>query len=263
MNKTTFLHNCFACGYRGTLTGLYIDLTGSAPEDLELELKHQGMMRQWSETRAKPEVVLDNVLPRLSEFTLLNVLRDLPRRFLERRRLRREAVDAYGVRYSADTKQVVMPIRSPDGDLMGAQYRQVGSVLTLPKSIAKSTTLFGYSLVSSHDQAVLVESPLDAVRLFGLGIPATASLGAWVSKEQSRLLALAFSVVYLALDDDKAGHQGAEILAPLLRRQGCAVVPWAYQGLRDEDGRQAKDVGDAADDDMLWASWERTRRLGL
>lgn len=263
INKVTFLHHCFACGYSGTLTGLHTDILGYAPEDLEMDLKHQSLVRRWDEARADPQKVVVPLLHRLTDFTLFNVFREVPRRFMERRFLRREALDAYGVRYSADTKQVVLPIRTPDGELLGAQYRQAGSVLTLPEGVPKSTTLFGYSLIQSHDQAVLVESPLDAVRLFGLGIPAVASLGAWVSKDQARLLSLAFSTVYLALDNDQAGRDGAEILGPMLRRGGCAVVPWRYDGLVDEDGAAAKDVGDVADDDMLMASWASTRRLGL
>lgn len=263
INKQTFLHHCFACDYSGTLTGLHTDILGYAPEDLEMDLKHQSLMRRWDEARAEPAKVIGPLLHKLSDFTLLNVFRDVPRRFLERRFLKREAIDAYGVRYSPETRQVILPLRSPEGELLGAQYRQAGSVLTLPEGVPKSTTLFGYSLVQSHDQAVLVESPLDAVRLFGLGIPAVASLGAWVSKDQARLLSLAFSTVYVALDDDKAGHDGAAILGPMLRSGGCAVVPWRYGGLVDEDGAKAKDVGDVANDDLLLASWATTRRLGM
>ena len=39
INRFTYLHNCLACGYKGTLTSLLVDLTGSAPEDLEIALK--------------------------------------------------------------------------------------------------------------------------------------------------------------------------------------------------------------------------------
>ena len=76
----------------------------------------------------------------------------------------------------------------------------------------KSKTLFGYHEVKDGDWAVLVESPLDAVRLFGLGIPAFAALGAWVSREQVTLMARCFSYVILALDNDKAGREATEIV---------------------------------------------------
>ena len=263
INRNTYLHNCFACGYKGNLETLLVDVTGANPVDLMLTLREQALLRQWQQVRAEPEPIVTSILPKLSDWAIINVLKDVPQRFLERRRLKREAIDQYQVRYSPDTKQVVMPLRSPGGDLLGAQYRQVGSVLTLPKDVAKSTTLFGYSVMSDHDYVALVESPLDAVRLFGLGVPALSSLGAWVSAEQCRLLARAFTTVYLALDNDKAGRSGSAIARRSLRKQGTAVVEWDYTDLVDENGEKAKDVGDAADDDMLAASWQRTQRFGM
>ena len=231
INKFSYLHFCQSCHYKGTLTQLLTDILGAAPEDLEFELKQQSFLRQMSEVRAAPTEVLDPLDPILTEWTLKYTLADPPRRLLEFRQLRMAAIAAYEVRWNTDTKQWVMPIRNPTGDLMGAQYRQKGSVLTLPAGLEKSATLFGYSVMCHHDYCVLVESPLDAVRLFGLGIPAVSSLGAHVSQEQCRLLARAFSVVYMALDNDKAGREGADTATPTLRRFGAASIPWCYDGL--------------------------------
>lgn len=264
INRTTFVHHCFSCGYSGTLEGLLIDLTGAAPVDLEITLREQSVTRDWKtfvEKRQEGPAAVP--VRRLTDFVLRNILRDVPNRFLERRRLRRAAIDDMEVRYDAETRQVVMPIRMPNGELLGAQYRQAGSVLTLPAGLPKSATLFGYTRVSQHDHVAVVESPLDAVRLYGLGIPAVASLGAWPSADQATLLARTFSAVYVALDDDKAGREGTTVLRKMLRSQGCATVPWIYDGLKDEDGERVKDVGDVADDDSLLRAWERTRSFGL
>ena len=124
-------------------------------------------------------------------------------------------------------------------------------------------TLFGLSAIQRYDEAVLVESPLDAVRLYGLGIPAVAALGAWVSADQIQLLSRNFGTVYMAMDNDKVGREAAGCATQALRRRGAAVSPWRYEGLVDEDGHRAKDPGDVANDDMLWGAWERTRRMGL
>lgn len=262
INRTTYLHFCQSCGYRGTLNSLLVDLLGSAPEDLETVLNEQAFLRKMAEVRADPDEVLEPVF-NLTEWGLANLLRDVPRRLLEGRRLRREAVDAYQVRWNAESRQWVLPLRSTDGRLIGAQYRQTGNVLTLPATVEKALTLFGYIQMTQYDHCVLVESPLDAVRLYGLGVPAVASLGAWVSAEQVRLLARTFTTVYMALDDDAAGHKGTDIAARGLHKQGAAVVSWSYHGLVDEDGRKAKDVGDVADDDALLEAWARTRRCWL
>lgn len=262
INKFSYLHFCQSCRYGGTLTQLLTDLLGSAPEDLEVDLKRQSFLRQMGDKRAAPTEVLAPIVPILTEWMLKYTLKEPPRKLLEFRQLRATAIAMYQVRWNTDTHQWVLPLRSPTGTLLGAQYRQKGSVLTLPAGIEKSTTLFGYSVMCEHDFCALVESPLDAVRLFGLGIPAVSSLGAYVSPEQCRLLARAFSVVYMALDNDKAGHEGAEFASSTLRRFGAAPVPWCYDGLVDDEGKRAKDVGDVALDADIINAWQRTRRCG-
>jgi DNA primase len=259
VNKSTYLHFCFSCGYKGTLTQLLVDLTGAAPVDLVDELRKQSFLSRIA-VREQPE---ETVLPVISEWAITNLLGDVPRRLLELRFLLRSAVDRYQVRWNPDTRQWVLPLRDQRGELMGAQYRQQGSVLTLPAGMAKSETLFGYDVVKPYDWAVLVESPLDAVRLFGLGIPAFASLGAWVSRDQATLMARCFSYVILALDNDKAGIEASKIVKPMLKKQGCATIPWLYDGLTDADGAPAKDVGDVPSDDALMTAFDRTRNFGL
>jgi DNA primase len=263
INKTTYLHHCFSCGYSGTLQGLLTELTGSAPPDLETTLKSEGFLQQMAKARLDPVETLADTVPLLTEWSLANLLSHVPEKLLALRKLIRSAIDFFQVRYDREAREWVLPIRSPAGQLWGAQYRRVGSVMTRPTGIQKSMTLFGLSAIQRYEEAVLVESPLDAVRLFGIGIPAVASLGAFVSDDQVQLLARNFGTVYMALDNDKAGRQGASFATQALRRRGAAVIPWRYEGMTDEDGRKAKDPGDAADDEMLWAAWERTRRMGL
>ena len=264
INKVTCLHHCFACGYGGTLTSLLVDLTGSAPPNLEQTLKQQSFLRSMQRVRETPEQVLDPILPYLSDWALMNVLVDVPQKLLDFRRLARWAVDAYQVRWNPDSHVWVLPLRSPhDGTLLGAQLRRVGTVLTQPTGLPKSTTLFGYQQTESCDTCMLVESPLDAVRAFGLGIPCIASLGAWVSVEQMVLMARCFAAVYVALDDDKAGREGAEIVFQGLQRRGCVAIPFRYEGLKDEDGERVKDIGDVADDGALVEAWQKTQQMGF
>ncbi len=267
VNKTTFLHNCFSCHYTGTLTGLLVDLTGQAPPDLENTIKAQGFLRQMGGVRQAPEETLHPILPYLNDWGMTNVLVDVPTQLLEFRRLMRAAIDAYQVRWHPDTRVWVLPLREPDsGEFMGAQLRRTGSVLTMPAGLAKGTTMFGYREMYRYDYTVLVESPLDAVRLFGLGIPAIASLGAWVSEEQVTLMARAYAAVYVALDNpeiDKAGREGAERCSAMLRKKGCAAIPFRYDGLLDDEGKPAKDPGDVVSDDALLTAWASTQRWGL
>jgi hypothetical protein len=263
INRFTYRHNCFSCGFKGGLTELLEERLGGVPEDLEKTLNVEGFLRKMQEARAKPAETLAPVLPTLTEWALANVMVDVPERLLAFRQLQRAAIDRYEVRWDRDTKQWVLPLRSAEGALLGAQYRQKGSVLTLPEGMAKSKTFFGLPQCYDKSYCTLVESPLDAVRLAGLGIPALSSLGAWVSKEQVTLLARNFNRVYLALDNDKTGRESAAVIAPLLRRAGTVSFPWDYSGMLDEEGSPAKDPGDVVDDEMLLHSWTKTQRMGF
>lgn len=261
INKATAKHHCFSCGYAGDLTGLLVDLTGAAPADLEMAIHEESFLRTLADTRVSPRQVLDEIKPILTEWALFNILRDVPDRLLESRWLQRWAVDEYQVRWDGDTKQWVLPVRRPTGSLMGAQYRQKGAVFTLPEGMEKRHTVFGFHVARPFDYCAVVESPLDAPRFFQIGVPAVALLGAWASSEQVRLLSNNFSIVYMALDNDKAGREGTEILQAGLRKNGCAAVPFDYTGLIDDDGNAAKDIGDVAHDDLLLTAWDRTRWL--
>lgn len=245
INKTTFLHHCFSCGYSGTLTGLLIDVQGYAPDDIETLVLSTSFTGKMSEVRAAaPEKVV-------TDWELSNVLEPVPERLLSFRRLRPDAANAYGVRWDPKVKSWVLPVRSPDGVLLGAQYRQKGAVINQPTGLEKSTTLFGFYEMRLHNRITLVESPLDAVRLYGLGIPAVASFGAWVSSQQVDLLSRTYSTVVIALDNDSVGMEAMSQVAHQLRRRGTASVPFRYDGLVTAEGNRAKDVGDVEDDDLL------------
>jgi hypothetical protein len=59
-------------------------------------------------------------------------MKAVPDRMLNLRWLKRPAIDEYRVRWDGDTRQWVLHW-STHGDLVGAQYRQRGSVFTLPR----------------------------------------------------------------------------------------------------------------------------------
>lgn len=263
INKYSYLHHCFSCGYSGTLTGLLIDQLGYAPENLEEELAKQAIHHSWEKATHPVVTAPVDPTPVVNDWSLVNMMKDVPQRLVDFRRLQRKAVDEYGVRWDPERKSWVLPIRTGTGELIGAQFRQKGNELNLPEGLEKSVTLFGLHQMRCHNTVALVESPLDAVRLYGVGIPAVSSFGAWVSWDQCKLLARNFSCIVLALDNDKTGRKAASIVRPMLTRRGVGTVMFNYQGLRDAEGVPAKDPGDVADDTALWAAWNASLRQGL
>lgn len=261
INQNTLAHFCFSCGYKGTLRTLLIDITGAAPDDLDKELAVTGFLRRMEDVRHNATEVVEEVVPILTDWVLANILDRVPQRMLDFRHLVRTAVDTYEVRW--EDRRWVLPMRDTSGALLGAQYRQKGSVVTLPEGMQKSLTFFGWQQCVEGRFVAVTESPLDAIRLYQIGVPAVSSLGAYVSPEQCKLLARNFTRVYLALDNDKAGRTACDIVEPMLKRMGTCPIRWNYAGLTDEDGTPAKDPGDVATDDMLHDSWERTVTMGF
>lgn len=263
MNKHTFVHHCFSCGYSGTLSGLLIDVQGYAPDDIETEIRAASFLNTMA--KVGRAVLPERVEPPITEWVLANKMADMPQRLLDRRRLARSAVETFGVRWDPDSRVWVLPIRTPEGDLMGAQLRQKGTVINNPTGMEKSVTLFGLDIASRarETQVALVESPLDAIRLHGLGIPAVASFGAWVSPRQIELLARHFHTVVIALDNDPAGQQSVPFVRKGLQRRSTFAPSFSYEGLTTEDGRPAKDPGDVYSDQRLVSAWKMSLGLSL
>lgn len=254
INKITYVHHCFSCGYAGTLTGLLIDLQGYAPEDIEQEIAKSSFLR----TLDKIEQKKNPVTPEVTEWSLSHRLTDVSDGLLALRKLKRHAADKFQIRWDKELRSWVIPVRDPDGLLLGAQYRQKGNVINAPHGLQKSSTLFGLYEMKNEDCVALVESPLDVVRLYGAGIPAVSSFGAWVSDQQVMLLARNFKTIVLALDNDPTGNKASIRIGESLRKRGSAAIPFVYKGLLTEDGHPAKDLGDVASDTDIILGWKRS-----
>jgi len=243
---------CFSCGWRPSFSELVRWLTGRSPDpDIMIDVTEAAIIRKLTERKKA-------LLPDLSvhQWTLDERFKSVPDRLLERRHLLRSATEFFGVRFDYDNHCWVLPLRSPSGTLLGWQQRQKGSVSNYPKDIKKSSTLFGVPQMLQHDTLALVESPLDAVRLWQCDIPAVSSMGVYVSNEQVTMLARHATTVVVALDDDQPGRQQTPQVMQRLRRRGVAVTAFRYGG-------RYKDPGDYESDDDLRSAWHATLRYGL
>jgi hypothetical protein len=254
INVNSGLHQCFSCGYRGTVASLYYDLTGVMPGP---ELMAGMVVGQFLNSFAEPEVDDDEAVEEWDPGDLV----PLSERMLSRRYLTAESAKKFGVCFDRSRRCWFIPITTERGELIGAQYKQVGAVINLPYDVPKSSTLFGLypALGAGHEVVAVVESPLDVVRLDVAGVPAVATFGTMVSKHQVNLMNRYFRFVVRAFDNDAPGAQADEILANMLRRRGCPSTAWDYDGLYDEESLPAKDPGAVPDDEALLRAWEKAR----
>jgi hypothetical protein len=265
IHMETGQHICFSCGYKGNLVQLVCDvkefyLAGlegaylydyaagngwlSAATDVSVEeLKEAlGKIPQYISPPPKP-------LP-MSEARLA-IYVDPPQHALDQRHLTTESALAYGALWNKNTETWILPIRDADTNrLMGWQEKGTldRTFKNRPAGVQKSKTLFGHANMS-EEQVVVVESPLDCLRLYSAGVSsAVATFGAIVSEEQAKLLRYPDKII-AAFDNpnvDSAGRKASEQMRHYARKYGLNLFFFNY----GDSGK--KDPGDMTDEEIHW-----------
>lgn len=239
MNSSTGLWLCFSCGAKGTLSMLVSELTGDPDSILSVHrLIIEASLNSVASPKVTHEVPVDWVA--FGKFT------KVPDRMTALKNLDSTVTWKFGIRWDTTNKCWVIPIVSPMGELRGWQSKKTGWVRNYPEGVKKSETLFGIERFTS-DTAVLVESPLDVVRMGSLSLNSQglASFGTSVSDSQIRILSNHADRLIVAMDNDAAGLSASKRLASMLPyfRKG---IFWFNYGNVD-----AKDIGDMDDDDII------------
>lgn len=149
-----------------------------------------------------------------------------------------------------------IPIHDEDGNQLGYCGRHTGKRLPkdvekwlLPKGFPKSEVLFNLHRATLHDGAViLVEGPLDAIRLHGLGLSSVVALmGISISDRQiAHLEGRAACQVLLMLDGDAPGRKA---VPELLARLGQSFF---VRDVKLPDGHDPEDVPEDFLRAQLW-----------
>lgn len=243
INKVTGASFCFSCEYRASLSHLVTDLTGSDSHSFLREYRTAAIIRLAKEVNQPLVEVQEG--PYIGERVLQKFALP-PTRQLERRGLRSDSTALYGVRWDTNGKNWVIPVRNAVGELVGWQEKSTGYFKNVPTGMKKSMCLFGFD-VFAGGRAILVESPLDVVRLHSVGITGgIAAFGAMVSPAQMALIIQAASKLVIALDNDSAGKQGAKAIWKSYNRR----IPISFLSYK---GTRAKDVGDCTDQEIRTA----------
>lgn len=256
INSETGQSICFSCGYSAGLRGLVADVLGA---ETGFGLPDWDAVDEWlsdyrdalESARRKFEARNDgwqggNVFaPVAMTEARLAVFDSPPQWALDARSLHHNAASHYGVRWDEAEKSWITPLRDPEThDLMGWQAKGQGHRLfrNNPPGIQKSQTLFGIE-VWEGPRMIVVESPLDCVRLRTVGIDgAVSTFGASISERQIQLIMRADEII-LAFDRDDAGYAALEKFYEASLKKGIDFKQFAYSRT-DSD---AKDPGDMTD----------------
>jgi len=248
INLRTGLHHCFSCGARGNLAHLVSHQKGIPyPQSVIYVNEIVGWAKadQWIE-----DYEAKNFAPpsfKISEADMA-MFTDIPEEILTGRNINPDLAKKFGVRWNAVNRSWILPIRDPYSyELWGWQekFNDTRLFRNYPAGIRKSKTLFGLDSFADGSTAILVESPLDAVRVsdFGAGC-GLASSGLQISDTQLSLVFERADVVALTLDSDSAGIRETARICRECR--GRAKI-WVFS----YDHVLAKDPGDMNDIEII------------
>jgi DNA primase len=241
INSDAGYFNCFSCGYRGPFVVLVKDVLEIPHADAVMWVRQRGGIEKVKKFLAKKQPSQVDTSKQINEASLALYVTP-PIEVCAKRQFLPQDAEECGVLWDKKRKMWIIPVRCPDtGLLWGWQEKNERYFRNRPPSMTKSQTLFGLHTYEG-DLAILVESPLDVVRLRSAGYTAgLASFGAGVSDAQMSLIRDHFDTVVIALDNDKAGSEACA----RLRKE------WTGRGLTlrflDYSLTDAKDPGDMTD----------------
>jgi DNA primase len=200
---------CFSCGFRGPFVALVEYLLKCDRDAAVGWVRARGgierVKRALDESSGLKLLAIDTTL-QINEASLALFI-DPPAEALAKRNISLASAQHYGVLWDAEHDRWITPIRDPDtGKLWGWQAKNERYFRNRPTEVTKSKTLFGLEQFVEGDIALLVESPLDVLRIHTAGVDGgLSSFGAGVSTDQIKLIQTVADVLISGLDNDKDG----------------------------------------------------------
>lgn len=267
MNLDNGQHICFSCGYKGNLVHLVCEVKkfrlpaiwGVDGQEYDIEAGKSWLS---AATDVTPEVMLEIIrsipnyvrqAPKPVSMTdaRLAVFTAPPSDVLRTRNLSVAAASAYEVLWDVSPKRWILPLRDArTSALLGWQEKghEDRYFRNRPAGVEKSKTLFGLKNFK-EELTIVVESPLDCVRIASAGIEgAVATCGAAVSESQIKLLRAASKIV-VAFDNpkvDSAGKKASDEFRAYTTKYGLNTFFFNY----GTSGK--KDPGDMTDEEIQW-----------
>lgn len=258
-------HICFSCGYKGNLVQLVCDVKEFYRTDLNGTFQYDYKLgNDWLASSSDISVdELRQMINRIPQY-MAPPPKPIPMSearlaiyvapsddALQGRNVTAESAEAFGVLWNQNTHTWILPIRDAETQkLLG--WQEKGTVdrtfKNRPAGVQKSKTLFGVHNQSTK-MVVVVESPLDCLRLHSAGVPeAVAVFGATVSEAQVKLLRASDKIV-VAFDNpalDAAGKKACDQMREVSRKYGLNLFYFNY------GNSNKKDPGDMTDDEIRW-----------
>lgn len=253
INNDTGLFNCFSCGFSGTLVDLVMYVTEMSLWEAYRWLRDEGFQTLEIQVRddaavVETETALTNLMETFEDEWYL--FPRPPKRARVSRHITRDSCEHYDLRWNDGGWCI--PIKTYRSALLGYQWKRNSIVDNRPEDMKKSETLFGIDTFPGGDVAVLLESPLDAARLWCCGYDGgLAAFGVYVSNDQLSLITSFTDRVIVALDNDVQGRLQSRELYERLRHAVPTVRFLDYRQCdKREDGKRPKDIGEMTESEI-------------
>lgn len=246
INADTGAHICFSCQFKGGLFSLVSYVQGIEYEDAKSWINTSDRNLSAALAKAvKPKEVFQE--PSHITESMLSAFVSPPEMALRSRGLSLKAAEYYEVLWDSNHSNWITVIRDPySNKLLG--WQEKGSVSryfkNYPVGVPKSTALFGYQQYND-DTMIVVESPLDVVRLASVGVfGGVSTYGAVISMAQLNIIRGAKKIIF-ALDNDEAGRSSSLSVLDLCKKMNTEV--WFFNYSHTD----CKDVGGMSKDEIL------------
>lgn len=237
VNIETGQHSCFSCGFSGSFVTLVQEVLGYERYDAEEWVRGRGgieRVRRFLQSASHSE----QPIPRREwNESRLALFSSPPVHARDRRRISEGSVGHYGVLWDEENSCWILPIRDPETyELWGYQEKsEDGYFSNRPARVVKGNTLFGIDCFQGRT-AILLESPLDCLRLYTAGIyGGLSSFGAKVTDAQMELLFDIADVIIIAMDNDEAGRAAAKDIKQRYLRSGKTIKFINYKNIEGKD----------------------------
>lgn len=227
-------YHCFACGASGTILSLVNHLSDKkAYDDYAIQfiqaVSDIGFVdRNGIKTLAKRESVK---LPEVTDVELMSYRCEHVDYLSQKRHITEMVQKVFDTGYDPVSNAVTFPVKRVDGSVAFVIRRSIDKKwYNYPQGVDKPV----YGVYESNHlipitspfskRIVLVESAINALTLWGYGIPAWALLGTGSQSQIDFLNKTEIREFALCLDGDKAGLQGAEKLQKALKAR-TSIIP--------------------------------------
>lgn len=245
INCETGAHICFSCQFKGNLQYLVCFIEGFVNADGYDFSKAKEWLKDGGELSDALNKALEpkkkEVFQELVHITesMLSAFVEPPDYALKSRGITREAARKHNLLWDELRSLWIITIRDPLSEkLLGWQEKAYSGRFfrNYPTGVQKRVALYGYDKYQGGDM-IVVESPLDVVRLESIGIPGgVATYGSLISTEQMTILRSAERLI-VAMDADDAGTSASLSVLQMTRVFGFEC--WFF----DYGNTDMKDVG--------------------